>query len=90
MGRTSSGGDAEFTLTSAGVVGTAIDWVDQEDVTIESEVGQKTFIAVPWGEDDQSRNMHKFALRITGLPSNIYIREIKFSAAGLAQGNIAE
>lgn len=63
------------------------DWVDQPDIECKQTSGQHSRIE---REIKGIRTGHKFALRVTSLSSNIYIKSIEAAVRGLAQNSFAE
>lgn len=55
------------------------DWHNEEDISVVVEDGKKTVISTR--SNQQMTTVHKFALRITSLSSNIYIRDIGINVA---------
>jgi len=64
------------------------DWYAEDDIIIQAIDGMKT--AVMARPANPITTAHKFALRLTGLSSNIYIRQIDVSVTDYAQGSFGE
>lgn len=64
------------------------DWEDQEDIDCSAIQGYMSRVDTMMNSDPT--NCHRFALRITALPSNIRIKEIQAEVTGLMLGDISE
>jgi hypothetical protein len=64
------------------------DWYDEEDVDVLNDEGEYTRVTMPI--DNPTRNGYRFRIRLTSLPSNIYVRQILVNVGGLAQGSFTE
>jgi hypothetical protein len=78
--------------TTAGTISWATkcednDWVDEKDITVTAVDGLKTQIIRR--VNNPVTSTHKFAIKLTGLSSNISIRSIDMSVVGLATGSFA-
>jgi hypothetical protein len=62
-------------------------WFDEEDIELKAGNGMDTLVQVR--PNNPTTNAHKFAIRITVLPQNIFIREISMNVVGLAQGSFS-
>lgn len=58
------------------------DWFLEDDINLFPDDGNKTRIEVPI--NNPNRAVHKFAMRLTALPSNVEIRSIQVNVVGLA------
>jgi hypothetical protein len=64
------------------------DWTTEEDIVVQSVDGMKTMVVAR--PQNSITTAHKFAIRITGLSSNLYIRQIDIDVAGFAHGDFGE
>lgn len=63
-------------------------WYAESDIVIPTSTLNKTRIEVNIGNPIKAA--HKFAIRITSLPTNIFVRDIQLCVQGLAEGAFAE
>jgi len=64
------------------------DWFTEDPIEIQAWEGQYSRIEAPINRE--SVTGHRFAVRLTSLSSNIYIREIQVNVEGLAHGSFSE
>jgi hypothetical protein len=63
------------------------DWFDEEDINVVCEDGLKTVIQVR--PENPVTTARKFAIRLTGLSDNVYIRSIDINVSEYDQGTIS-
>jgi len=63
-------------------------WEDEDDVQVDYSEDNYTRVEAPTNRSN--RTGHKFAIRLTALSSNLYIREIQVNVANLGIGSFSE
>ena len=64
------------------------DWYDEPDIVVHDADGERTRTAA--GVENPNRTTRRFAMRITSLPANLRIREIRAEVTNCAQSHDSE